>query len=74
MPAPDGPGVLVVRPESLRILRAEGAPNTVTATVVCEARFRGTHRTVVTTAGGAGLTATPVAATAPTTENEDARA
>ncbi|MDN5749118.1 MAG: ABC transporter ATP-binding protein [Pseudonocardia sp.] len=57
VPAPDGPGVLVVRPESLRILGADGAPNTVPATVR-EARFAGTHRTVVTTAGGIGLTAT----------------
>lgn len=44
-PADEGPGVLVVRPESLRILGAASAPNTVTATVR-EARFRGTHRTV----------------------------
>jgi ABC-type Fe3+/spermidine/putrescine transport system ATPase subunit len=55
-PAREGPGVLVVRPESLRILGAAGAPNTVAATVR-ETRFRGTHRTVVAVAGGIELTA-----------------
>ncbi|HZG91774.1 MAG TPA: ABC transporter ATP-binding protein [Pseudonocardia sp.] len=54
-PATDGPGVLVVRPEALRILGATGAPNTVTATVL-ETRFRGTHRTVVAVTGGTTLT------------------
>ncbi|WP_226363901.1 ABC transporter ATP-binding protein [Pseudonocardia abyssalis] len=55
-PAREGPGVLVVRPESLRILGAGDAPNTVAATVR-ETRFRGTHRTVVAVAGGIELTA-----------------
>ncbi|MDN5934299.1 MAG: TOBE domain-containing protein, partial [Pseudonocardia sp.] len=56
-PAPDGPGVLVVRPETVRLLGADGPPNTVTATVR-ETRFRGTHRTVVAVAAGTVLTAT----------------
>lgn len=55
-PAAAGPGVLVVRPESLRILGAGGAGNTVEATVL-DTRFRGTHRTVVSRAGGVELTA-----------------
>jgi putative spermidine/putrescine transport system ATP-binding protein len=58
-PAPDGPGVLVVRPESLRIGVSgigAGAVNTVDARVV-DTRFRGTHRTVVVRAGGLELTA-----------------
>ncbi len=54
-PAADGPGVLVVRPEALRILGTAGAPNTVTATVR-ETRFRGTHRAVVAVTGGTALT------------------
>ena len=49
-PAVDGPGMLLVRPEALRILGADGAPNTVTATVR-ETRCRGTHRTVVAVTG-----------------------
>jgi ABC-type Fe3+/spermidine/putrescine transport system ATPase subunit len=56
-PAADGPGVLVVRPEALRLLGADGAPNTVTATVR-ETRFHGTHRTLVAVTGGTVLTAT----------------
>ncbi|MBC8093561.1 MAG: ABC transporter ATP-binding protein [Pseudonocardia sp.] len=56
-PAADGPGVLVVRPEALRLLGTGGAPNTVTATVR-ETRFRGTYRTVVAMTGGVVLTAT----------------
>ncbi|MCX6463648.1 MAG: ABC transporter ATP-binding protein [Pseudonocardiales bacterium] len=56
-PAADGPGVLVVRPEALRLPGAAGAPNTVTATVL-ETRFRGTHRTVVAAVGTTTLTAT----------------
>jgi ABC-type Fe3+/spermidine/putrescine transport system ATPase subunit len=56
-PAPDGPGVLVIRPESVRISGPDGGPNTVPATVR-ETRFRGTHRTVVAVAGGTELTAT----------------
>ncbi len=55
-PADDGPGVLVVRPEAMRLLGAVGAANTVTATVR-ETRFRGTHRTVVAVAGPTVLTA-----------------
>ncbi|HXV93116.1 MAG TPA: ABC transporter ATP-binding protein [Pseudonocardia sp.] len=57
-PGPDGPGVLVVRPEALRVVGGGAMPNTVPATVR-EARFRGTHRAVVLDApGGAVLTAT----------------
>ena len=56
-PAPDGPGVLVVRPEALRIVAADAGPNTVSATVR-DTRFRGTHRTVVACVGGLALTAT----------------
>ena len=56
-PAPDGPGVLVVRPEALRLLGDGGAPNTLAATVR-ETRFRGTHRTVVAVVGETVLTAT----------------
>ncbi len=41
-----GPGVLVVRPECVRIGPDPQTPNTVPATVL-EVRFRGTHRTVV---------------------------
>ena len=55
-PAADGPGVLVVRPEAVRLLGAAGAPNTVTATVL-ETRFRGTHRTMVAAVGATALTA-----------------
>jgi putative spermidine/putrescine transport system ATP-binding protein len=61
VPAPDGPGVLVARPESLRI--GTGGVNVVDA-VVLDTRFRGTHRTVVVRAGALDLTAS-VAATMP---------
>jgi len=57
-PAAPGPGVLVLRPESLRVVAGDGDPNTVPATVR-ESRFRGTHRTLVAaTADGTVLTAT----------------
>ncbi len=58
MPATDGAGVLVVRPEALRVGGSDSLPNTVIVTVR-EVRFRGTHRTVVVeAAGGTVLTAT----------------
>ncbi|MGQ0573631.1 MAG: ABC transporter ATP-binding protein [Pseudonocardia sp.] len=69
-PAPGGPGVLVVRPEAVRLLGADGPPNTVTATVR-ETRFRGTHRTVVAVVdGGATVLTATVAPAVPVEPGE----
>jgi len=62
----DGPGVLIVRPEALRLVATAGAsaqrPNTLAATVI-EVGFRGTHQTVrARLPGGVSVTVTvPVA-------------
>ncbi|WP_172457699.1 ABC transporter ATP-binding protein [Pseudonocardia sp. N23] len=69
-PGPDGPGVLVVRPEAVRLLGADGPPNTVTTTVR-ETRFRGTHRTVVTVADGGTMVLTATVAPAVPVEAGD---
>jgi ABC-type Fe3+/spermidine/putrescine transport system ATPase subunit len=43
-PALDGPGVLVIRPEAVRV---GGDPRTAVRTTVLDVRFRGTHQVVV---------------------------
>jgi putative spermidine/putrescine transport system ATP-binding protein len=69
-PGADGAGVLVVRPEAVRLLGADGPPNTVTATVR-ETRFRGTHRTVVAVVDGGATVLTATVAPAVPVEAGD---
>jgi putative spermidine/putrescine transport system ATP-binding protein len=60
-----GPGVLVVRPEALRLVAGDTRPNTVAA-VVRAVRFRGTHLAVTLAAADVELSA--VVAPAPRVE------
>lgn len=53
---PDGPGVLVIRPEALRLvttpIAAEGPSGNIAAATVAGVRFRGTHQSAELRVGG----------------------